>query len=216
MSTRNPYFKGKYTQGTNSEQDLVADLFTESIQINGVDTLYIPRKLYDEDKVFIEDRFSEYVNQFEIEMYWEDFDGFAGEGDFFSKFGYEARDELTLTVSKSRWEELVRDPANTQGITLQYTDRPGEGDLIYLPLIKSFFEITFVDNEQPFFQLGDLYVYTLKTQRFTYSYENVDVTTDEPYKTPASGQDPFDQSKDLDTIENDFIDFGDKNILAGN
>lgn len=215
MSTRNPYFQGKHTQGTSSEQDLVASLFTESIQINGVDTLYIPRQLYDEDKVFVEDRFSSYVNQFEIEMYWEDFDGFAGEGDFFSKFGWEARDELTLTVSKGRWEELVMEEANTQGVTLQIADRPAEGDLIYLPLIQSFFEITHVDNEQPFFQLGDLYVYTLKTQRFTYSYENVDVDTEEPYTTPASGEDPFDQSKDLDTVESDFIDFSDDNILSG-
>ena len=49
-----------------------------------------------------------------------------------------------------------------------------EGDLIYVPLMNSFFEIQFVEDQEPFFQLGNLPVYKLKTTKFEYSSEKID------------------------------------------
>ena len=45
--------------------------------------------------------------------------------------------------------------------------------LIYFPLMKSFFEIQFVEDQEPFFQLGQLPVYKLKCTRWEYSSEQL-------------------------------------------
>jgi len=50
--------------------------------------------------------------------------------------------------------------------------RPAEGDVVYFPLTKSFFEIRKVDTENPFYQLGKLYVFTLRCELMQYSYED--------------------------------------------
>ena len=93
----------------------------------------------------------------------------GGEQELISKFGLEIREDSTFTVSKRRWNDLVEDPA-----TLIKADRPNEGDLIYFPLMNSFFEIQFVEDQEPFFQLGNLPVYKLRVTRFEYSSERLD------------------------------------------
>ena len=60
-------------------------------------------------------------------------EGFAGEQELISKFGLEIREDTTFTVSKRRWEDIVGDPA-----TQIVSDRPNEGDIIYMPLMNSF------------------------------------------------------------------------------
>jgi len=52
--------------------------------------------------------------------------------------------------------------------------KPKEGDIIFLPLSNSFFEITFVEHEQPFYQLSNLPVYKLTCSLFEYSEEKFD------------------------------------------
>ena len=59
-------------------------------------------------------------------------------------FGVEIRDD-TLLVSRTRFSAQVRRPDNDIA-----TDRPTEGDLIYLPLANKMFEIQHVEHEQPF------------------------------------------------------------------
>jgi hypothetical protein len=51
--------------------------------------------------------------------------------------------------------------------------RPNEGDIIYFPLMNSFFEIQFVEDQEPFFQLGNLPVYKLRVTRWEYSSEEL-------------------------------------------
>jgi hypothetical protein len=59
--------------------------------------------------------------------------------------------------------------------------RPREGDLIYIPLLKNFFEVTFVEHENDqamFYTLGrgrggNVYVYALKLKQFVFSDEVV-------------------------------------------
>jgi len=60
-------------------------------------------------------------------------------------------------VAKKRWENLVVFYNNSLN-----DQRPSEGDLIYLPLSRSLFEIRFVEHEQPFYQLNNLPTYKLE------------------------------------------------------
>ena len=47
--------------------------------------------------------------------------------------------------------------------------------MIYFPLTSNYFEIKFVEHEEPFYQLGKGYVYKLKAELFEYSDEQGDV-----------------------------------------
>jgi hypothetical protein len=102
-------------------------------------------------------------------MYIETTDGFAGEQELISKFGLEIRDDTTFVIAKRRWQDQVDNTA-----TLIKDGRPNEGDLIYVPLFNSFFEISFVEDQEPFFQLGNLPVYKLRATKFEYSSERLD------------------------------------------
>ena len=68
------------------------DLTIESIKIHGVDMVYIPRTLVNEDTIFGEDTVSKFTEGNAIEMYVDSVDGFEGEGDFMSKFGLQIKD----------------------------------------------------------------------------------------------------------------------------
>ena len=163
---KNPYFKPK-----EEENNLIRDLTAEAIQIHGQDMVYIPRVSVDRDTLFGEDTLSKFTEANTIEMYIDTVDGFQGEGDFISKFGLEIRDSIDLVVSKKRFEETF---GHEENIT-----RPREGDLIYFPLSKGLFEIKFVEHENPFYQLGKLYVYKLSCELFAYSQETIDTGYDD-------------------------------------
>jgi hypothetical protein len=101
-------------------------------------------------------------------MYIEDVNGFAGQGDLIGKFGLEVRDELTFVVSRRTFELLVDQPSNTIAI-----NRPREGDIIYMPTFKKFFQIDFVEDEDPMYQINDLPIFKLKCSMWEYSMEDV-------------------------------------------
>jgi hypothetical protein len=153
-----------YFTRQNSERNVVEDLTIESIKIHGLDMVYIPRTLVNEDTIFGEDTLSKFTAGNYIEMYLESVDGFGGEGDFYSKFGLEIKDTVSLVVSKKRFESVMSST----------TTKPREGDLIYFPLSRGIFEIKFVEHENPFYQLGKLYTYKLSCELFTYSQEEID------------------------------------------
>lgn len=155
---------------SSSEQFLIEDLVIESIKIYGHDVVYMPRTIVNRDFVFNEDGISKYVDNYSIEMYIKNVDGFEGEGDFLSKFGVEVRDQITFTVANRRFEEDI-------GAT-HSLDRPRESDLIYFPLTKSFYEIKFVEHESVFYQLGELQMYDLTCELFEYSGEEFSTGTE--------------------------------------
>ena len=99
-------------------------------------------------------------------MYMEIVDGFEGEGELLSKFGLEIRNSATLVVARRRWEDSIGSTGNTI-----LPNRPAEGDIVYFPLTKSFFEIKKVAATEPFFQLGKLYVFKLQVELMQYSSE---------------------------------------------
>jgi hypothetical protein len=175
----NLYFNNFPNDQVTSEQLLVEDLVIEAMQMHGMDVYYMPRSSGDSvDMLYGEDTLKRYTVAHSIEMYLENVTGMDGEGDFMSKFGLEIRDELSLLVSRKRFKY-------TTGASNLI--RPREGDLVYIPLIQNFFEITFVEeenNQAMFYTLGrgrggNVYVYALKLKQFVFSEEIISTGVDE-------------------------------------
>ena len=166
----NLYFN-HFPKNITSEQLLVEDLVIESLKMYGMDVFYMPRTSRDEvDYLYGEDPLKQYVSAFPLEMYLENITGMDGEGDFISKFGLEIRDEISLLVSRRRFQATANQT------------RPNEGDLIYVPVVNGFFEITFVeheDNQAMYHTLGrgrggNVYLYALKLKQFVFSNEIIE------------------------------------------
>lgn len=175
MST-NFYFNNFPTNQITQEQLLIEDLVIESMQVVGMDVFYLRRTSRDEpDYLWGEDTSKQYIHAYPIEMYMENVTGMDGEGDFISKFGLEIRDELTMLVSRRRFSATIP------------LLRPQEGDLIYIPLVQNFFEVTFVEheNDQAMFHTlgrgrgGNVYVYGLKLKQYYFSEEIIDTGIEE-------------------------------------
>ena len=162
---RNLYFSDK----VRSEQNLYEDIVIEALKMYGQDVYYLPRDIIAEDRVFGDDIPSRFNSSHKIEMYIENIDGFDGEGDLFTRFGVEIRDEATFVVSRRRWTQQVARMDNE--VT---SVRPLEGDLVYLPMTNKLFQIMHVEHEQPFYQLGNLPVFKMRCQLFEYSDEDLD------------------------------------------
>ena len=160
---RNVYF----SQAVKSEQNLYEDLIIESLGIYGQDVYYIPRTIVNRDSILNEDPASTFDDAFLMEMYIENTEGFEGEGDLYSKFGLQIKDTATFIVSRRRWDDRVG-PFSSQ----VENPKPMEGDLVFLPMTNSFFEINFVEDEQPFYQLSNLPFYKLECSLFEYNDED--------------------------------------------
>ena len=180
----NFYFQSGQTSGTTNEQRLVEDLIIESLKIYGHDTYYLPRTLVNKDTIFDEDELSKFTQAYPVEMYLDNVNGYEGQGDIFTRFGLEVRDQATFVMAKRRWEDMVQ----TSGGTFTQTTRPSEGDLIYFEKTKSIFEIKYVDFQNPFYQLNQIYVYRLVCELFEYSSEDLDtgITTIDSLETKYS------------------------------
>ena len=169
----NHYFQGGRGIGNHAEKRLHEDLIVEGLKIYGQDLYYLPRTLVNRDIVLGEDTSSRFDDTYLCEMYFETNEGFAGEQEIINKFGLEIRDDTTIVVAKRSWTNFVGNKANTI-----VSGRPNEGDIIFVPLMQSFFEILFVEDQEPFFQLGNLPVYKLKCTRFEYSGEQIETGFD--------------------------------------
>ena len=177
----NPFF----LQGSFGEQRLIQELINEQLKIYGIEVTYIPRKIVGRGKLYNYEDLREissstFDDNFLIEAYVENYEGYSGSGDILTKFGMSLRDEVTLIISKEIFEDfispfLVGLPANE----ILNGTRPKEGDLIYFPLGSRLFEIKFVEHESPFYQLGRNYVYQLKCELFEYEDEVLDTSIDQ-------------------------------------
>lgn len=162
------FYFNNYPRNITSEQLLIENLVIESIKINGMDVYYMPRMNEENDDILYGENVNKtYTQAYQIEMYLENITGMNGEGDFISKFGLEIRDELELLVSRRRFTQTTQ------------LFRPREGDLIYVPLVQNFFEITFIEHEnnQAMFHTlgrgrgGNVYLFALKMKQFYFSNE---------------------------------------------
>lgn len=172
----NPFF----LNGSSNEQRLVQELINEQLRIYGVEVIYIPRKFVRKETILREVSSSRFDDNFALEAYVNNYEGYSGQGDILTKFGMSLKDDLSLIISKERYEDFISpllDSDSDEEILL--ASRPREGDLVYFPLGQRLFEVKFVEHEQPFYQLGKLYVYELKCELFEYEDEVINTSIDE-------------------------------------
>ena len=165
----NPYF----LQGAKSEQSLVQSLINEQLKMYGVDIYYIPRRYISQNTVIREVVESQFDSAYPIEAYIDSYEGYGGQGTLLSKFGIQNVDDLTLVISRERYETYIT-PLIKNLPNIELATRPKEGDLIYFPLGDRLFEIKYVEHEQPFYQLKKNYVYQLRCELFRYEDEVID------------------------------------------
>ena len=177
----NPFF----LQGSPGEQRLVQELINEQLKIYGVEVTYIPRKILGTDDLLgsndlREVNFSKFDDNFAIEAYVQNYEGYGGSGDILTKFGMSLRDEVTLVISRERYEDFIAQfISGLSEEEIIVASRPREGDLIYFPLGQRLFEVKFVEHENPFYQLGKNYVYELKCELYEYEDEILDTSVEE-------------------------------------
>ena len=190
-----------FSQGRRSEQQLYEDIVIEGLRLYGQDVYYLPRDIVNEDRILGEDVPSRFNSSYKVEMYIENIEGFDGEGDLFTKFGVEIRDQATFIVSRRRWEQTVKRYDNE--ITAV---RPIEGDLLYIPFSRKLFEIMHVEHEQPFYQLKNLPTYKLRVELFQYNDEQL-----------ATGITDIDGIEDIGyTLDLTLVDSADGPFIVGN
>lgn len=161
----NPFFKQlNYVP----EQQLLESLGREMIQQYGLDVAYLRRKHVAIDPLFMEDPLSRFDDVRYVEMYIKNFIGYGQIADQMSKFGPLMNDKLILSVMRSRFTEVL--PELT---------RPLEGDLIYIGMTNTLFEIKFVEHEDSFYQHGTLFYFDVVCERFNYSSETLETGIDE-------------------------------------
>lgn len=158
------------------EQRVVEDLIVESIKIMGTDAYYLPNDNDTaRDLLYGEDPIKKFKSAFPVEFYLSSSLEYMGEREFFSKFGLEIKNNVTVIISKRSFAQRV--PQNT------FT-RPREGDLIYVPFLNGtgeLYEIKFTNHTKDFFTLGRKipYFYELELEKFKYSHEIIDTGIEE-------------------------------------
>jgi hypothetical protein len=165
----NPFF----LQGSAGEQSLVQSLINEQLRMYGVEVYYIPRRYITTNTIIKEVIESKFDNALPLEAYVDTYEGYEGQGTILSKFGIQPLSDLTLIISKERYETYIT-PLIKNIPDIELATRPKEGDLIYFPLGDRLFEIKFVEHEKPFYQLQKTYVYELRCELFRYEDEEID------------------------------------------
>ena len=161
----NPFFQ----QGSSGERSLVQSLINEQLKMYGVEIHYMPRKFVSESTILREVTQSKFDDAYLIEMYFENVEGYEGEKEIMSKFGLQMNEDVTFVVARRRFEQLVSHDSN-----LIVKTRPNDGDLVYFPKVKKIFEISFVDHDDPFYQVHNVPAFKLKCKTFEYSSEDMD------------------------------------------
>jgi hypothetical protein len=147
------------------------DIICESIKIMGTDVYYLPNNNEEaRDLLYGEDPLKKFNSAFPVEIYPSNVMDYGGEKEFFSKFGLEIKNKITIILSKRSFAQ--RTPQNI-------LTRPREGDLVYVPFTNGtgeLYEITFVNQNKDFFSLGRKipYFYEIELEKFKYSQEVID------------------------------------------
>lgn len=162
----NPFF----LNGSKPEQNLIQDLINEQLKMYGVEVHYLPRQYITETKVIREVIESAFTSAYPIEAYVNTYEGYSDNPTILSKFGIQALNEITITISRERFKTYIS-PLIAEQPNIKLSTRPKEGDLIYFPLGDRLFEIKYVEHEKPFYQLQGLYTYELRCELFRYEDE---------------------------------------------
>jgi hypothetical protein len=150
---------------STTEQRLYNSLINETIQIWGVDAMYIPRSTDSAvDLIFGDDPTKKFSSAYAVEVYVKTVDNFEGQ-ELFSKFGLETQNQVRF---------LITIDAFTRRVPSTYS-RPREGDLVWLTNFQALFEIKYVNEQRFFFAFGQskFYGFELVCERFRYNDEVV-------------------------------------------
>jgi len=137
----------------------------------GTDSYYLPNDNdIARDLLYGEDPLKKFTSAYPVEIYPNNVNEYGGEKEFFSKFGLEIRNTLTIVLSKRTFLQRV-----SNGTTVT---RPREGDLIYIPVMNGvgeLYEIKFVNSTKDMMMLGRQvpYFYELELEKFKYSHEEI-------------------------------------------
>jgi hypothetical protein len=173
--------------GIQTEQNLIQDLVDEQIRLFGMDVYYVPKEMLI-DRSLNDVVLNIFKEAYLIEMMLINVEGFGGNSALsMSKFGLKITDEVTLAVSKRRWTNFTILNESTL-----VSNRPNEGDLIYMPLTNNTYEIKYVEREAPFYQLGKNYIYGLTCEllengdnKFETGNPDIDTLTQEAHVFPV-------------------------------
>lgn len=207
-SVRNTYHEDTFDDWSTGEKSIVQNMVSETINNNGMTVRYLPRASDYHDYVWNEEPSSYYHSGFMVDMFLRSATGFEGEGRTLTQYGIEFKEEVLLSVSIPRFDELME----TYRSTLSEEEsgkfsrtRPLEGDLIVIPFgktasnkdsyIPKFFEILHVTTFQDgnFFQVGDNYQHKLNCRLFEMSGEDIafaPTITREEYGTSVTYEGP--------------------------
>ena len=94
--------------GSKPEQRIIEDLIVESIKIMGTDVYYLPNDNDQaRDLLYGEDPVKKFKAAFAIEIYPSNVTEYSGEKEFFSKFGLEIRNQVSVIMSKRSFSHRV-------------------------------------------------------------------------------------------------------------
>jgi hypothetical protein len=174
-----------------------------------MDIIYAPKEKVAYDQLLGEDPQRAFSSAFTIEMYIDSASGFGGIKNFIDKYGWNIDKEIKLSVSRSRWTQVVG------------TLRPMEGDIILFPLANLVFEISVVDHEDPFYQTGKSFVWKITAHQWKYSHEildtgipNIDNIATDFLNDDSVVNDPLADNIVIDTSTATFLDTSKKNPLT--
>jgi len=169
-TTVNPYFN---FITANNEQELYDALTVEDIKFTGIEVHYIPRTDESIDSLFRESFKTSFNASYKVEVFVKGSEWESGQGNLLSKYGFQQNDAVNLIMSRTRFNQLkVPDRM-----------RPTEGDLFFIgddtvpqgygSFVNRIYEITSVENEVPFWQVGKWMFYDISCRLFTFGYEKI-------------------------------------------
>ena len=180
----NPYFLNSYNESNHKEHSLYKNASHEIVESFGRNFLYLSKTLIDPDYVLGEDPAMEFNSAVSITLFIENFEGYSGQGDLFSKFGLTIDDRLELIVQQEHFQNLIG-------------KEPEIDDIIYDTVSNQIFKLNYVTPDMSFNQfVGQNMTYKLHCILYKYSHEtlNTNVTeidaisteTDVPYQNEVA------------------------------
>lgn len=182
-----PYFNHV---GHAGQQKLVEDLIVQAVQQRGVDIMYLPRAIVEDNELFNEATKSKFANAHTLEVHVESITNFNGMGDIWSQMGgMEMEDRMTIMFSQKRFAEELGD-----GVI------PQPNDLVYVPYTDTMFEVTKPLEDEDYHQWGKNYVFRLLCSKFDYGHEDISTGIAELDDISEVYEEPVPTPGDVDTL----------------
>jgi hypothetical protein len=144
---------------------LYEDLINETVSFFGIECYYMVREsLSIFDSLLGDDPAKMFKQAYPVTVYVQTVDQFEG-FEAISKFGLEVRKQARFLVPTRLFNARMPDGFG----------RPREGDILWLPNFKAFFELKKADEEHIFYTFGDqdIYAFSLVCEKWNYDQATV-------------------------------------------